>query len=189
MLCFQTSAGLFCLVMFWCMSVVGYLDVLSEVHISMFVRWMYILVRPCHKYFLYSMCTIVGSIPIHFIVNCIACVRVLWSSLYCIMIVCVYTVVVHALATLWVAYAYAMDICVLWVAELVIYIEFDVTIVNSLHRKTRGMGAGRKLKTHRRNQRWADKAYKKSHLGNEWKKPFAGSSHAKGIVLEKMYVW
>ncbi|AQK62015.1 40S ribosomal protein S23-2 [Zea mays] len=48
------------------------------------------------------------------------------------------------------------------------------------------MGAGRKLKTHRRNQRWADKAYKKSHLGNEWKKPFAGSSHAKGIVLEKI---
>ncbi|CAL9760386.1 unnamed protein product, partial [Musa acuminata subsp. burmannicoides] len=42
------------------------------------------------------------------------------------------------------------------------------------------------LKTHRRRQRWADKAYKKSHLGNEWKKPFAGSSHAKGIVLEKM---
>ncbi|KAL9675229.1 hypothetical protein QQ045_003430 [Rhodiola kirilowii] len=33
------------------------------------------------------------------------------------------------------------------------------------------------------SQRWADK---KSHLGNEWKKPFAGSSHAKGIVLEKM---
>ncbi|RRT52911.1 hypothetical protein B296_00026994 [Ensete ventricosum] len=48
------------------------------------------------------------------------------------------------------------------------------------------MGAGRKLKTHRRRQRWADKAYKKSHLGNEWKKPFAGSSHAKGIVLEKI---
>lgn len=48
------------------------------------------------------------------------------------------------------------------------------------------MGAGRKLKSHRREQRWADKAYKKSHLGNEWKKPFAGSSHAKGIVLEKM---
>ncbi|KAM7264469.1 hypothetical protein ACFE04_002152 [Oxalis oulophora] len=53
--------------------------------------------------------------------------------------------------------------------------------------KTRGMGAGRKLKTHRRNQRWADKSYKKSHLGNEWKKPFAGSSHAKGIVLEKIH--
>ncbi|KAG6503589.1 hypothetical protein ZIOFF_035905 [Zingiber officinale] len=54
------------------------------------------------------------------------------------------------------------------------------------YRKTRGMGAGRKLKTHRRRQRWADKSYKKSHLGNEWKKPFAGSSHAKGIVLEKI---
>ncbi|KAL8159137.1 hypothetical protein V2J09_000674 [Rumex salicifolius] len=52
--------------------------------------------------------------------------------------------------------------------------------------KTRGMGAGRKLKKHRRMQRWADKSYKKSHLGNEWKKPFAGSSHAKGIVLEKI---
>ncbi|GFQ07780.1 40S ribosomal protein s23 [Phtheirospermum japonicum] len=48
------------------------------------------------------------------------------------------------------------------------------------------MGAGRKLKSHRIAQRWADKAYKKSHLGNEWKKPFAGSSHAKGIVLEKI---
>ena len=48
------------------------------------------------------------------------------------------------------------------------------------------MGAGRKLMIHRRNQRWADKDFKKSHLGSEWKKPFAGASHAKGIVLEKM---
>ncbi|KAA8539358.1 hypothetical protein F0562_026050 [Nyssa sinensis] len=53
-------------------------------------------------------------------------------------------------------------------------------------RKTCGMGAGPKLKSHRRRQRWADQAYKKSNLGNEWKKPFAGSSHAKGIVLEKI---
>ncbi|KAI5055701.1 hypothetical protein GOP47_0029222 [Adiantum capillus-veneris] len=52
--------------------------------------------------------------------------------------------------------------------------------------KTCGMGAGRKLKNHRRAQLWADKAYKKINLGNEWKKPFAGSSHAKGIVLEKI---
>ena len=52
--------------------------------------------------------------------------------------------------------------------------------------KTRGMGAARKLKSHRRNQRWADKQYKKSHQGHEWKKPFAGSSHAKGIVIEKI---
>lgn len=42
------------------------------------------------------------------------------------------------------------------------------------------------MKTHRIAQRWADKDYKKSHLGSEWKKPFAGASHAKGIVLEKM---
>ncbi|KAI8009035.1 40S ribosomal protein S23 [Camellia lanceoleosa] len=57
------------------------------------------------------------------------------------------------------------------------------------HRKTCGMGAGCKLKSHSRRQRWADKAYKKFHLGNEWKKPFAGSSHAKDIVLEKMYAF
>ena len=55
-----------------------------------------------------------------------------------------------------------------------------------LPRKTRGLGAGRKLRNHRRKNLWADKDYKKSHLGNEWKKPFAGASHAKGIVLEKM---
>jgi len=48
------------------------------------------------------------------------------------------------------------------------------------------MGAGRKLKIQRRENLWADKDYKKSHLGSEWKKPFAGCSHAKGIVLEKI---
>ncbi|KAI4966782.1 hypothetical protein ZWY2020_035986 [Hordeum vulgare] len=51
--------------------------------------------------------------------------------------------------------------------------------------KTRGMGAGRKLKTHRRNQRWADKAYNKSHLGNEWKKPFMVISR-QGHCFEKI---
>jgi len=56
----------------------------------------------------------------------------------------------------------------------------------SFYRKTRGMGAARKLRRLRIKQRWADKQFKKSHLGNEWKKPFSGSSHAKGIVLEKM---
>ncbi|GKV28782.1 hypothetical protein SLEP1_g37788 [Rubroshorea leprosula] len=48
-------------------------------------------------------------------------------------------------------------------------------------RKTQGIGAACKL-----DQVTPLKAYKKSHLGNEWKKPFAGSSHAKGIVLEKI---
>eukprot|EP01023_Acetabularia_acetabulum_P066063 TRINITY_DN8848_c0_g1_i1.p2 TRINITY_DN8848_c0_g1~~TRINITY_DN8848_c0_g1_i1.p2 ORF type:complete len:143 (-),score=30.20 TRINITY_DN8848_c0_g1_i1:148-576(-) len=52
--------------------------------------------------------------------------------------------------------------------------------------KTRGMGAGRKLRDHRRIQKWADKDYKRAALGSEWKKPFAGASHAKGIVLEKI---
>ncbi|KAI3841955.1 hypothetical protein MKX03_032628, partial [Papaver bracteatum] len=52
--------------------------------------------------------------------------------------------------------------------------------------KTRGMGAGRKLKSHCSRQRWDDKSHKKSHLGNEWKKPFACSSHFKGIFIEKI---
>ncbi|KAI7846372.1 hypothetical protein COHA_000083 [Chlorella ohadii] len=33
--------------------------------------------------------------------------------------------------------------------------------------KTRGMGAGRKLRLHRKDERWADKDYKKSHLGSD----------------------
>jgi small subunit ribosomal protein S23e len=51
-----------------------------------------------------------------------------------------------------------------------------------------GIRAGRKLRTHRRTQKWADKAYKKSHLGTAWVKPFAGASHAKGIVVERFGV-
>ena len=53
--------------------------------------------------------------------------------------------------------------------------------------KPRGIRAARKLKNTRRVQRWADKQYKKSHLGTALKaNPFGGSSHAKGIVLEKL---
>jgi len=47
--------------------------------------------------------------------------------------------------------------------------------------------AGRKLKALRRKEKWADKTYKKAHLGTWFKaNPFNGSSHAKGIVLEKV---
>ena len=56
----------------------------------------------------------------------------------------------------------------------------------SSNSKTRGLGAGRKLRNLRREQRWADKDFNKANLGSEWKKPFAGCSHAKGIVLEKL---
>lgn len=53
--------------------------------------------------------------------------------------------------------------------------------------KPRGLRAARKLRNHRRVQRWADKNYKKAHLGTALKaNPFGGASHAKGIVLEKM---
>ncbi|KAA3672740.1 small subunit ribosomal protein S23e, partial [Paragonimus westermani] len=55
--------------------------------------------------------------------------------------------------------------------------------------KPAGLRTARKLSDHRRAQRWADKKYKKSHLGTRWKaNPFGGASHAKGIVLEKVGV-
>jgi hypothetical protein len=55
--------------------------------------------------------------------------------------------------------------------------------------KPSGLNAARKLRTHRRENRWADKQFKKRLLGTAFKSsPFGGSSHAKGIVLEKMYV-
>ena len=56
--------------------------------------------------------------------------------------------------------------------------------------KPRGLQAARKLRTTRRENRWADKHYKKQALGTAFRfSPFGGSSHAKGIVLEKMYVF
>merc|ERR1719217_1367042 len=51
--------------------------------------------------------------------------------------------------------------------------------------KPRGIRCARKLRTHRREQRWALKSFKKKHLGTALKcNPFGGSSHAKGIVDE-----
>ena len=54
----------------------------------------------------------------------------------------------------------------------------------------RGLNAARQLRTHRKIQRWADKYYTRMHAKRGasavWKKPFMGSSHAKGIVLEKI---
>lgn len=53
----------------------------------------------------------------------------------------------------------------------------------------RGLQTARKLKTIRRDNRWADLQYNKKALGNFWKtSPTGGSSHAKGIVLEKVGV-
>lgn len=53
----------------------------------------------------------------------------------------------------------------------------------------RGLNSARKLRTNRKDQKWADLAYKKRALGTAFKSsPFGGSSHAKGIVLEKVGV-
>merc|ERR1739843_37219 len=55
--------------------------------------------------------------------------------------------------------------------------------------KPRGLLAGRKLRDDRRDGKWADLHYKKRLLGTAFKSsPFGGSSHAKGIVLEKVGV-
>lgn len=53
--------------------------------------------------------------------------------------------------------------------------------------KPKGIRTARKLKTHRKDQRWNDKRFKKANLGTRWKAdPFGGACQAKGIVLEKM---
>ncbi|EGG07431.1 uncharacterized protein MELLADRAFT_48126 [Melampsora larici-populina 98AG31] len=55
--------------------------------------------------------------------------------------------------------------------------------------KPRGLHAARKLRNQRRENRWADKTYKKRALGTAYRSsPTGGSSHAKGIVLEKVGV-
>uniref|UniRef100_A0A673UE82 Small ribosomal subunit protein uS12 n=1 Tax=Suricata suricatta TaxID=37032 RepID=A0A673UE82_SURSU len=55
--------------------------------------------------------------------------------------------------------------------------------------KCRGLRAARKLRSHRGDQKRHDKQYKKAHLGTALKAiPFGGTSHAKGIVLEKVGV-
>jgi len=55
--------------------------------------------------------------------------------------------------------------------------------------KPRGLNAARKLVQARKDGRWADLHYKKRLLGTTYKSsPFGGSSHAKGIVLEKVGV-
>jgi len=55
--------------------------------------------------------------------------------------------------------------------------------------KPSGMNAARKLRSKRRDERWADKAWKKEALATRYKhQPFQGASHAKGICLEKVGV-
>jgi len=53
--------------------------------------------------------------------------------------------------------------------------------------KPAGLNAARKLRIHRRENRWADNHYRKRALGTAWKtSPLKGASHGKGIVLEKI---
>merc|ERR1711963_828904 len=63
------------------------------------------------------------------------------------------------------------------------------TYRKTMGNKPRGIKCARKLRNNRRLQRWADLDYKKAHLGTTLKaNPFGGSSHAKGIVVEKIGV-
>lgn len=53
--------------------------------------------------------------------------------------------------------------------------------------KPNGLRTGRKLRTHRKNQRWRDLSYCKAHSVTAMKaNPMGGSTMAKGIVLEKI---
>jgi hypothetical protein len=54
--------------------------------------------------------------------------------------------------------------------------------------KPRGIRAGRKLHKIRKIHRWHDYDWKQAHLPGRFKSdPLGGASHAKGIVLEKVY--
>ncbi len=54
-------------------------------------------------------------------------------------------------------------------------------------RKTKGLNAGKKLKIKRAKSRWKDKKYtRRMKRLKEKSDPLAGSSQAKGIVLEKV---
>ena len=78
-----------------------------------------------------------------------------------------------------------MSVFFINILRMKIKFENCVSILGS--GKPRGLRTARKLRTHRRDQRWSDKGYKKAHLGTALKaNPFGGASHAKGIVLEKM---
>eukprot|EP00178_Gracilaria_changii_P010880 TRINITY_DN314_c0_g1_i2.p2 TRINITY_DN314_c0_g1~~TRINITY_DN314_c0_g1_i2.p2 ORF type:complete len:146 (+),score=30.97 TRINITY_DN314_c0_g1_i2:208-645(+) len=53
--------------------------------------------------------------------------------------------------------------------------------------KPAGMRCARKLRTHRREQKWHNKRYSRKHSATALKaNPFGGASHAKGIVLERI---
>ena len=55
------------------------------------------------------------------------------------------------------------------------------------NKKTRGMGVRQKLKNQYCRAYCGLVSLTRSPTwGDEWKKPFVGSSHAKGIVLEQM---
>ena len=85
-------------------------------------------------------------------------------------------------------YGYVLCIFLIFL-EIFLLSPFFIFFYFSFQGKPRGLRTARKLKNHRRDQRWHDKDYKKSHLGTRWKaNPFSGASHAKGIVLEKVYV-
>jgi hypothetical protein len=68
---------------------------------------------------------------------------------------------------------------------LLILIAISIVIANN-HSKPRGIRAARKLRLHRLKNKWADKDYNKRMIGKTFRSPFAGASHAKGIVVEKV---
>ncbi|KAF9585050.1 40S ribosomal protein S23 [Lunasporangiospora selenospora] len=74
------------------------------------------------------------------------------------------------------------------VEAFILFLTFEA-ILGGCKGKPRGLQAARKLRVSRRDNRWADKNYKKKALGTAFRySPFGGSSHAKGIVLEKIGV-
>ncbi|ETO00128.1 rps23 [Reticulomyxa filosa] len=66
--------------------------------------------------------------------------------------------------------------------------EFVIFIAKNVNSKPRGINAARKLKENRSKHKWAKKSWKRRHsLVSLKANPFQGSSHAKGIVVEKVF--
>ena len=97
----------------------------------------------------------------------------------------------HSLSFFLCLLLFASALCV-WVAlclRLLCVISCFVLPDTMGKNKPAGLRAARKLRNHRREQRWAQKSYKKSHSVSSMKAdPLGGSTMAKGIVLEKMCV-
>ena len=73
------------------------------------------------------------------------------------------------------------------ILKMFVFKNFEFEPWNWKGSMVRGLHAARKLAAQRRHNRWADKEWKKGKLVTRYKcNPLGGTSHAKGLVQEKL---